>query len=290
MITFLNVLRVKQWTKNMFIFFPLLFSGEFFVRLLLWNCIKTFAGFCLISSSLYVLNDFLDQKADRVHPRKARRPLARGQLKPPVVALLILILQSLGLWICWEVNRAVFLTALVYIGVHLVYNFLIKRVVILDVLFIALGFHLRIWAGGMAALVIPSVWLQLCVFLLALFLGFSKRRYEMTALKHEAVEHRGVLAHYTAYLLDQIIMICCTLAIAFYGLYTIFSDVGKSPGNPYMAYSIAFVIYGIFRYLYLVHVRRLGDDPAEVLLLDMPLLICVLLWIGYVGIFLYGLR
>lgn len=283
----IELLRVKQWVKNIFIFFPALFGGQLQEFPLLINCLIAYLGFCLVSSGLYILNDYLDRDKDRLHPRKARRPLVRSTINKNTLNLIIITLVASGLAICAQVNSSVFSIAVIYIFIHLIYNFYIKGVVLLDVAFIAAGFQIRIWAGSLAAGVFPSVWLQMCVFLLALFLGFTKRRYELSTLKDKASEHRSVLAHYTSYLLDQIIIICSTLAIAFYGLYTISFDIVHRVGSQNMVYSVAFVIYGIFRYLYLVHVKKLGDEPGEVLATDTPLLVNVLLWIGYVAILLY---
>lgn len=283
----LQLLRIKQWVKNTFIFFPLFFAGTLFEGNLLANCVQTFFGFCFTASGLYILNDFLDRERDRLHPKKAKRPLVEGNPRPLPVAILILVLLFLGLSLCNQVNDVVFMTAVVYIFIHLVYNFVTKKIVIMDVVFIAIGFQIRIWAGAAAAGVVPSVWLQMCVFLLALFLGFTKRRQEISTLKERAPEHRSVLEHYTAYLLDQMIIICSTLAIVFYGLYTLSFDIRHRIGSQNMIYSVAFVLYGIFRYLYLVHVHKKGDDAGEILLSDGPLLIDVLLWIVYIAVLLY---
>ncbi len=282
-----QLLRIKQWVKNTFIFFPLFFAGELFKGNFLADCTQTFFGFCLTASGLYILNDFLDRAKDRIHPKKAKRPLVELDLHPFPVTILILVLLFLGLSLCGQVNDVVLMTAVVYIFIHLVYNFVTKKIVIIDVVFIAIGFQIRIWAGAAAAGVIPSVWLQMCVFLLALFLGFTKRRQEISTLKERAPEHRSVLEHYTAYLLDQMIIICSTLAIVFYGLYTLSFHASPKMGSQNMVYSVVFVLYGIFRYLYLVHVHKKGDDAGEILLSDGPLLACVLLWMTFVGWLLY---
>ena len=218
LIFLVDFFRLKQWVKNLFIFFPLLFSGQFFDNHLLFNCFKAFWGFCFISSGVYILNDYLDREQDRFHPQKAQRPMAQLKIDSKIIALLIIFMTAVGLIICQTIGTPVTVMALIYIFVHLIYNFYTKRIVILDVIFVASGFHIRIWAGALASQIVPSVWLQMCVFLLALFLGFTKRRYELSTLKDKASEHRSVLAHYTSYLLDQIIIICSTLAIAFYGL------------------------------------------------------------------------
>jgi len=176
----------------------------------------------------------------------------------------------------------VFFVAVGYILLHLIYNLYTKKIVILDVIFIALGFQVRIWAGSLAAGVFPSVWLQMCVFVLALFLGFIKRRHELIVLKDRAKEHRVVLGHYTSYLLDQIIMICATLTVVFYGLYAISPEIALRFKGHGMVYSIVFVLYGIFRYIYLVHVKRRGGDPGELIMTDLPLVLSIILWLTYI--------
>lgn len=282
-----DLLRVKQWVKNTFIFFPLIFSGQLFSPNNLQNCLLAFLGFCLVSSGLYVFNDYRDRRQDRLHPKKSHRPLAKVNFTKVQITFMILCLITTGLLVCGQVNTLLVLTALLYIGISLIYNFIAKFLVILDVIFVALGFHIRVWAGAMACDIVPSVWLQMCIFILALFLGFTKRRHEITTLGHTAGSHRGVLSHYTTYLLDQIILICSTLAIVFYGLYTMSSEMIARWGHSKMIYSVVFVIYGIFRYLYLSHVKKQGDDPGEVLASDSALLINVLLWILFVCVLLY---
>ncbi len=282
-----DLLRVKQWVKNTFIFFPLIFSGQLFAPNKLQNCILAFLGFCLIASGLYIFNDYRDRHQDQLHPKKSQRPLAKAKFTEIQIALMILSLIGTGIMVCAQVNPLLILTAFLYIGISLIYNFVAKFLVIIDVIFVALGFHIRVWAGAMACEIVPSVWLQMCIFILALFLGFTKRRHEITTLGHDAASHRGVLSHYTTYLLDQIILICSTLAIVFYGLYTMSPDMINRLGHSKMIYSVVFVIYGIFRYLYLSHVKKQGDDPGEVLASDSPLLINVLLWILFICYLIY---
>lgn len=282
-----DLMRVKQWIKNTFIFFPLIFSGQLLAANKLAHAILAFGGFCLIASGLYILNDYLDQEKDRLHPKKSLRPIAKLNLSIIQITALVGFLLLLGLTVCQQVNTLLLLAGLVYIAINLIYNFITKFIVILDVIFIALGFHIRVWAGALACNIIPSLWLQICIFILALFLGFTKRRHEITTLGHGAGAHRKVLNHYTTYLLDQIILICSTLAIVFYGLYTMSADITDRLGHSQMFYSIIFVIYGIFRYLYLSHVKKQGDDPGETLLSDSPLLINVLLWIIFICYVLY---
>lgn len=287
LISLLKVLRVKQWSKNAFIFFPLIFSGNLLYTVYIQQSLKTFLGFCCIASSMYILNDLLDLKHDRIHPKKSKRTDTRIYESKPLVSFLILSLLAVGAFILSYVNPALLMVGSAYVLLHVIYNLIAKHVVILDVIFIALGFHLRILAGSLAIDVVPSVWLQLCVFILALFLGFTKRRHEMHILKEKANEHRLVLSHYTSYLLDQLILVCSTLAIVFYGLYTISPEIVSRLGHYGMSYSVVFVVYGIFRYLYLIHVKKMGDDPGEVLFSDWPMLVCIILWIAYVGAIIY---
>ncbi|MDP2654495.1 MAG: decaprenyl-phosphate phosphoribosyltransferase [Candidatus Omnitrophota bacterium] len=287
MLLILRLLRVKQWAKNSFIFFPLIYSGYLFHKTAALNCLLTFCGFCLISSGIYILNDFLDRDKDRLHPKKSQRPLAKLKIRGDVIGAAVLVLIASGLWVCQQVDRGVLFTAVIFIMIHLVYNYLTKHVVILDVIFIALGFQMRIWAGAYASGVLPSIWLQMCVFILALFLGFNKRRHELTTLKDVAAGHRKVLGDYSTQLLDQIIVICSTLAITFYGLYTISPDITARINNHNMVYSVTFVIYGIFRYLYLVHIRKLGDEPGEILFSDKSFMLNIIFWIAFIIVILY---
>ena len=284
---FEKLFRVKQWVKNLFIFFPLLFAGKFYLLPKLSACFIAFVGFCLVSSSVYILNDLIDIKADRLHPKKSKRPIAAGKIKKNTVLVLIGATMSAGLFTCYLADILVLYLAAVYLALHCAYNLATKKIIILDVISIAIGFQIRIWSGSVVAGVLPSIWLQLCVFLLSLFLGFTKRRYELSALRDKAAEHRNVLSHYTSYLLDQIIIISSTLTIVFYGLYTMSPDIIDRIGNENMVYSLIFVIYGIFRYLYLVHVKKLGDDPGDVIFSDIPLMINIILWIFFIIYVLY---
>ena len=278
----IGLLRVKQWVKNGFIVFPLIFSGKLFQISSVEDVLFVFVGFCFLASGLYVFNDFVDLKADAIHPEKSSRPLAIMHLNPWQVGAIIVGLMGVGSLFCSWVSPMVFFVAVGYILLHLIYNLYTKKIVILDVIFIALGFQVRIWAGSLAAGVFPSVWLQMCVFVLALFLGFIKRRHELIVLKDRAKEHRVVLGHYTSYLLDQIIMICATLTVVFYGLYAISPEIALRFKGHGMVYSIVFVLYGIFRYIYLVHVKRRGGDPGELIMTDLPLVLSIILWLTYI--------
>jgi len=280
----LNLLRYKQWAKNIFLIFPLIFSGHFVEWQLCVECLLGVIAFCFISSGMYIINDIIDLKEDQHHPQKSKRPLAAGQISIPKAIFIATIVLSLGLILSWKLNQDFLIFAVTYILLNILYNLRTKHIVIMDVLMLAFGFQVRILAGASAVHVLPSLWLLMCVFVLALFLGFTKRRYEISTLKTDASAHRGVLEHYTAYLLDQLIIISSTLSIVFYGLYTISAEVVQRIGGYEMFYSVPFVIYGIFRYLYLIHVRKLGGEPEDILITDFPLLIDICLWIGFVVI------
>ena len=279
---FFNLLRCKQWVKNIFLIFPLIFSGHF-VEWKLWvDCWWGVIAFCLISSGMYIINDIIDLKEDRLHPQKSKRPLAAGKITISTALIIAASVLILGLIFSWQLSQGFFIYAAAYILLNILYNLRAKHIVIVDVLMVAFGFQIRIFAGAAATHILPSLWLLMCVFVLALFLGFAKRRYEILTLKSDAPAHRGVLSHYTSYFLDQIIIISSALAIVLYGLYTISAEVVQRLGGYGMFYSTPFVIYGIFRYLYLIRARKTGGDPGDLLLSDAPLLLDVLLWIIFV--------
>ena len=280
----LNLLRYKQWIKNAFLIFPLIFSGRFIEWQLWVDCLKGIIAFCLISSGMYIINDIIDLNEDRLHPEKSKRPIAASEITISTALLIAAGALIVGELISWGLGQEFLIFSTAYILLNVLYNLRAKHIVIVDVLIVSFGFQIRILAGAASTHIFPSLWLLMCVFVLALFLGFTKRRYEFSILKSEASAHREVLGHYTAYFLDQIIMISSTLAIVFYGLYTISAEVVQRIGGYEMFYSTPFVIYGIFRYLYLIHEHKLGGQPEDILLSDLPLLIDIILWIIFVVI------
>lgn len=280
-------MRVRQWIKNIFVLMPLIFSGKLFDMPLFFNVLEAFFIFCLAASGVYIINDIRDSKKDAFHPLKKSRPIASGALSASsaLSASFVLITASLA-W-AHHLSAALVLLILFYVGIHILYTFRFKREVILDVIIIALGFELRVWAGGVVSASRPSIWLELCVFLLAVFLALIKRRQEKLSLYTDAAKHRDVLSHYKIYFLDQIITISAALAIVFYGLYTVWPDVALRIGSTNMAYTIPFVIYGIFRYLYVVHAKKTTGDPTEIVLSDLPLIIDLALWLIVSGCLIY---
>jgi len=283
----IHSIRVRQWVKNLFIFLPLIFGAALFDTVKFFLALSAFIVFCMASSGIYLLNDVFDKNKDGFHPLKRNRPIALGLLDTKTAITIACICLLLSLFLALKINLLFATTTAVYILIHIFYSIRMKREVILDVIIIALGFELRIWGGGLAVGIYPSVWLQLCVFVLALFLGFIKRRTEKIALFKNADKHRNVLAHYKIILLDQMITISATLCVVFYGLYSISPSIVTDTGNIYMAYTVPFVIFGIFRYLYIVHVKKNGGDPSEILLKDFPLIVYILLWVVISGTLVY---
>jgi 4-hydroxybenzoate polyprenyltransferase len=273
-----RTMRIRQWTKNVAVIPPLVFDGKLFDPHLLVPTVATFILFCLASSSVYVLNDLVDIEKDRQHPSKRRRPLASGQLHPRFAAVAAAILALIAVVGALGLNHWISAIVAFYLVQNVVYSFYLKNVVIIDVMMIALGFLLRVAAGAEAAHVDNfSPWLYVCAALLALFLGFGKRRQEIALLEGEAGNHRASLDHYNLPFLDQIIGLVVTSTLMAYTLYSFEAETALAAGWR-MLLTVPFVFYGILRYLYLIHVRKRGGAPDELLLEDRPLLLSIGLW------------
>ena len=280
-------LRPKQWTKNLFVFAAILFSQNIFNFPLLSKVILAFFIFCLLSGCIYILNDLSDLKQDRRHPGKSRRPVASGRLKISHAIISLIILMPLCLLVSYYLSPSFFLVVLVYFLLQLGYSFFLKRIVILDVFTIAAGFVLRVAAGGVVINVEISSWLIICTILLSLFLGLSKRRYELVELEEKAQDHREVLAEYSSHLLDQMISVVTASTVIAYALYTMSEETIKRFGTRNLVFTVPFVLYGIFRYLYLIHQKETGGKPEDVLVTDKPLLIDIILWVITAAIIIY---
>lgn len=273
----LKTMRPRQWSKNVFIFAALVFDKQL---LILHSFLRTLAGFalfCLISSAVYIFNDLADVEADREHPEKRNRPIASGRLsiRAAWVAGILLVAISLAAGYLLSPPFAIVIAA--YFLLNLAYSKWLKHVLILDVLMLAAGFVLRV-AAGVTLIQVErfSPWLYVVMTLLALYLGFGKRRAELALLSKEARSHRKVLAGYTIPLLDQYIMIVTGMTIVSYALYTF--SAPNVPANHSMMLTIPFVVYAIFRYLYLIEVEHSGGAPEEILLTDRPFQISMVLW------------
>ena len=280
-------LRPHQWTKNLLVFAALVFAERLTDLNSDLRAVAAFAVFCGLSGTVYLVNDVWDREVDRRHAHKARRPIAAGQVPPGAALIAAAGLGAVTLTGALLLSPALAAVAAAYAGLLFAYSILLKHVVILDVMTIAAGFVLRAVAGGVAVGVPVSAWLLLCTSLLALFLALSKRRHEMVVLAGSAAEHRPSLGEYSPYLLDQMIAVVTASTLIAYSFYAISPDVAARFGTPWLGLTIPFPLYGIFRYLYLVHQKSEGGSPAEVLLADRPLLSCVVLWGVAVALIVY---
>jgi 4-hydroxybenzoate polyprenyltransferase len=280
-------LRPEEWTKNLFVLAGLLFGGRLMEPDAVLLAGATFGIFCALSGTVYLINDIADRDADRQHPLKRLRPIAAGELsvKAAVSAAVLLGVAAIGA--AMLIRPALGVTAGAYLGLLLMYSAGLKNVVIVDVLTIAMGFVLRAIAGAVAVSVPISQWLFVCTTLLALFLALSKRRHELTLLGDGAVGHRRILEEYTPYLLDQMVAVVTASTLIAYCVYAISAETAERLGTSRLDLTIPFVLYGIFRYLYLVHRKRGGGNPSAMLATDRPLLACVALWGLSVALVLY---
>ncbi len=269
-------MRPEQWIKNVFVFATLLFSKNLFHLARFSRVLLGFGLFCLVASSVYLINDVFDIGSDRKHPVKSRRPLPSGELKVRTAILAAVVISLVALAIAFFLRLSFGIVVLIYFVMNLAYSVYLKRVVIIDVLAIAAGFVLRVIAGSVVIALWPSAWLIICTVLLSLFLALGKRRHELVLLNEVSDDHRSVLMHYSPYLLDQMTSIVTASTMMSYILYTI------SRERSGLIYSAPFVLYGIFRYLYLIHQKEGGGSPTMTLLTDKPLIINAILWVVYV--------
>jgi 4-hydroxybenzoate polyprenyltransferase len=281
-------LRPSQWTKNLIVFLPLLFGQRLLDPPSIAGSVAAFAIFCALSGVVYLINDVADRDADRLHPVKMHRPIASGAV--PVSAALTFA-AALGLsavaaafWL-----RPLFgVLAVAYVGLLTLYSGPLKHVVIIDVLTIAIGFVLRAAAGAVAIAVELGPWLYVLTILLSLFLALSKRRHELVLLADQATGHRPILEEYSPYLLDQMISVVTASTLVVYAIATVSPDIIVKYHTKFLGLTLPFPLYGIFRYLYLVHQKEGGGSPSEMLLNDKPLLACVALWAAAVAVIIYG--
>jgi 4-hydroxybenzoate polyprenyltransferase len=281
-------MRPQQWIKNLFLFAPLIFAGRLFQRGDVFLTIEGFSLFCLAASGIYLANDITDLERDKLHPVKSQRPLPSGQLSVRSAATAAVLLLLVAVCAGWLLDPGFGAIVSGYIAVNLLYSLKLKEVVIIDVMTISAGFVLRVMGGAILIHVGASEWLMICTVLLSLFLGFSKRRHEITILEGQADVHRSVLKHYSPYFLDQMIGIVTASTVMSYALYTISEETVRKFGTTRLIYTVPFVLYGIFRYLYLVHRKEEGGNPARLALTDIPLLVTMILWIVAASVIIYG--
>jgi 4-hydroxybenzoate polyprenyltransferase len=283
----IEAMRPYQWTKNLLLFAALMFAAELGDPSKVFTSFLAFVAFCLAASATYVFNDLLDIESDREHPKKRHRPLASGALPVGAAWLLLVVLfagsLALAAWI-----RIPFLGAVIaYVVLTLAYTVKLKHLMIIDVIAVAMGFVIRAVAGALALDVPFSNWLVVCTLFLATFLGLSKRRHEITLLEDGAQSHRQVLQHYTVHYLDQLILIMAGGTLITYTIYTCSPEVIERLGTDKLYVTLPFVVYGLFRYLHLIHHKTGGGDPSSTLLTDKPLGFTVLLWAIACGLIIY---
>lgn len=271
-------MRVYQWSKNLLVLAALIFAKQVMVPDQVLKSLLAFTAFCLAASATYIFNDYLDIEKDRSHPKKRNRPLASGALSVHAAYVLIIVLFASSVALAYSIRLPFLLSLLFYIVLTITYSLWLKHFVIIDVMAVSLGFVTRAMAGALALNVAFSNWLVVCTLFLALFLGLSKRRSEITLLEEGAHNHRRVLFHYTVHYLDQLILIVAGGTLITYTIYTCSPEVVSRLGTDKLYLTLPFVVYGLFRYLFIVHERTGGGDPSSTLLQDWPLGVTVALW------------
>lgn len=275
----LELMRPKQWVKNFFVIAPLFFSKKISVTPIVLNVLGAFILFCFFSSSVYLLNDIIDLENDKNHPKKSNRPLAKGVVSAKLVLALSLILLSIAIMGSFFLNKSFLMVGLIYWFINLSYCLYLKHLAIVDVICIAIGFVLRVVAGGIVVKVPSSPWILTTTIFLSLFLGFSKRRGEIAlSLASSNQSSRPALKNYSIQLLDQFLVICATASIISYALFALSDYAFKRFGTHNLIYTIPFVIFGIFHYLYLIQFTDFYESPTETLYLDKVLMFNVVLW------------
>jgi len=271
-------MRPLHWIKNVFVLAPLVFAQRLTDGDAALRAMAAFGLFCLVSSAIYLVNDLADRSLDRLHRRKRNRPIAAGELSPTVATVLAVLLAMAGLVAGLALGTGVAAILAGYLVLNLGYSLGLKNVVILDVMLVAAGFLLRAWGGAVAVAVDMSNWLILCTGLIALFLGFVKRRQELDGLADLEPAQRPILAEYSVGFLDQMIGVVTASTVLSYAFYVFSPEVAQKLDTPYMGLTLPFVLYGIFRYLYLVHRRGEGESPTGLVVQDGPLRTVILLW------------
>jgi 4-hydroxybenzoate polyprenyltransferase len=283
----LQVMRPQQWTKNLFVFAGVVFARKLGDLHAVVGSVVAFALFCLLSSGVYTINDVVDAEQDRQHPTKRDRPIASGRLPASLATLWAAVLTAAGLALSFRLPLGFVLLALSYLVLNLLYSFSFKHVVILDALCIAAFFVLRAAAGAAAIDVEISHWLLICTFLLALFIALSKRRHELVLLENGAANHRASLGDYSPYLLDQMVAVVTASTLMAYVLYTVDDRTMREFRSDHLLYTVPFVIFGIFRYLYLIHQKGEGGNPDRIIVSDWQFLANLLLWMATVAGVIY---
>jgi 4-hydroxybenzoate polyprenyltransferase len=281
-------LRPRQWIKNLFVFAGLVFGGKLLDPHAGVLVLATFAVFCVLSGVVYLINDVADRERDRLHPTKRERPIASGRLPVRAAVAAAVVLLAAGLAAGLAIGAPVALVAAAYVMLLAAYSVWLEHIVIVDVLAVAVGFVLRAAAGALAITVEISGWLLICTILAALFLALGKRRHELLTLGEQAARHRPILAQYGAGLLDQMIAVVTASTVTAYALYTMSPETVARFHTRWLPLTLLFVLYGVFRYLYLLYRQQMGGNPSDLFLHDRPLRLNTLLWILTILLIIYG--
>ena len=285
---YFTLLRPYQWVKNMLVFSGLIFSTSLFKSNTLGVSLAAFGIFCIASSGIYILNDLCDLNSDRLHPVKKNRPIASGEVPKGSAIIIMLLLLPMATLSSFLLDKKFFIIILSYIIINIAYSFGLKRVVLLDAFIVAIGFLLRAFAGCVVIHVDVTPWLFICTLSLALIVSFGKRRNELNILNAEAKNHRETLEFYNVQLLDIILTICSATAIGTYSLYAMANETVSRFGTQRLIITTPFVMYGVFRYLYLIYTKNIGGDPTKLLIRDIPTIVNGILWMLSVGYVIYG--
>jgi 4-hydroxybenzoate polyprenyltransferase len=287
--TVVRSLRPHQWTKNLFVFAGVIFSHNLLTPLA-FTATAAFVIFCGLSGAMYLLNDIADYEKDRIHPRKQHRPIASGRLSRQKALVVVVVLLAVTLGSAFLLSWKFGWVSVAYVSLLTLYSGWLKHLVIVDVLTVAIGFVLRAVAGAVVIDVEISPWLLICTILLALFLALGRRRHELLLLEAEAENHRPTLSEYSPAFLDQMVGVVTASTVTAYALYTMSPETSEKFHTRWLPVTLPFVLYGVFRYLYLLYHRQLGGNPSELFLTDRPLLLNTLLWILTVVLLIYGPR
>lgn len=282
-----RAVRPRQWTKNAVLLVPLVFAKGVVREGLLLQSLLAVVAFSALASGVYLVNDWVDREKDALHPEKKHRPIAAGHLPFGLVATLVAVLWGVAAALGWRLGEGFLGVLAAYLLLQVLYTLALKSLVILDVMAIALGFIFRVVAGAVAIDVVVSNWLFLCTLLGAFFLGFAKRRHELSVLNETAASHRANLQDYSLPMLDQMMAISAASVILAYGLYTMSAQTLEHVGNDRLKYTVPCVIYAVFRYVFLVHKRGAGGSPEKVLLSDVPLILTAAAFAAIAGWALY---
>lgn len=283
----LKAMRPRQWGKNIFIFVALVFSKNVFNVEMFLTALSAFFIFCFLSGGIYIFNDIIDKEKDRLHPLKSKRPIASGELSENNAYIFMFFLIIISILASFFININFAYISILYILIQVFYSISLKNVVILDIFCVSSGFFLRVIAGALAIIVPVSSWLLICTFFVSVFITLAKRRHEILILEETAGEHRKVLRDYNTLLLDQMISVVTSSTVVSYAVYTLSEETIAKMHTTNLKYTIPFLLFGIYRYLYIVYLKKEGGSPESIFFKDLPFQINMILYVVSVILILY---